>query len=147
MQIVAARLADRADIKHLLEASGLPTDDLTPELQENFLVLRQGSALAAVVGIEIAGSAALLRSLAVAEHLRGGGVGRQMVTAAEALARQRGIVSVYLLTLSAADYFSRLGYWNTARETAPAGIRNTPQFSRLCPSSSSFMVKRLETRA
>jgi len=123
-----------------------PADDLTPDLQENFLVLREAQTLVAVVGIEGIGPAALLRSLAVSEHLRGDGVGRHMVAAAEVLARRRGVVSLYLLTTTAADYFSKLGYRNTPRETAPAGVRNTPQFSGLCPASSSFMVKFLEAK-
>ena len=146
MQIVPVSPADWADIKRLLDASALSTDDLTPDVQENFLVLRDGQTLVAVIGIEGAGPAALLRSLAVSEHLRGDGVGRHMVAAAEVLARRRGVVSLYLLTTTAADYFSKLGYRNTPRETAPAGIRNTLQFSRLCPASSSFMVKSLEAK-
>jgi amino-acid N-acetyltransferase len=144
MQIVLARASDAPEIKRLLEASGLPTADLTPALLEHFLVLREGSALVAVVGLEGAGDAALLRSLSVSEHLRGGGVGRHMVEAAEAMAPQCGIVSLYLLTTTAEDYFSMLGYRNALREDVPAAIRGTLQFSGLCPSSSSFMVKTLE---
>jgi amino-acid N-acetyltransferase len=146
MQIVPAGPADGADIKRLLEASALTTDDLTRELPGNFLVLRQGPDLMAVVGIEGAGPAALLRSLAVSEHLRGGGVGRQMVASAEAMARRRGVISLYLLTTTAADYFLKLGYRNAPRGTAPAVIRSTPQFSWLCPASSSFMMKLLEPK-
>ena len=146
MQIVPASPADWVDIKRLLDGSALSTDDLSPDLLENFLVLREGQILVAVVGIEGIGPAALLRSLAVSEHLRGDGMGRHMVAAAEVLARRRGVVSLYLLTTTAADYFSKLGYRNTPRETAPAGIRDTPQFSGLCPASSSFMVKPLEVK-
>jgi len=130
----------------LLEVSGLPTADVTPALLEHFLVLREGPDLAAVVGLEGTGNAGLLRSLSVSEHLRGGGLGRRMVAAAEALALRRGIVSLYLLTTTAADYFSKLGYRDAARDAAPADIRSTPQFSGLCPSSSSFMMKTLKAR-
>ena len=146
MEIVPARSSDAPEIKRLLEVSGLPTADVTPALLEHFLVLREGPDLAAVVGLEGTGNAGLLRSLSVSEHLRGGGLGRRMVAAAEALALRRGIVSLYLLTTTAADYFSKLGYRDAPRDTAPARIRNTPQFSELCPSSSSFMVKTLKAR-
>ena len=147
MPIIPAKPADGMDIKRPLAASGLPTADLTPELLEHFLVLRDGPDLIAVVGVEPAGDAALLRSLAVAGSRRGGGVARQMAAAAESLARSRGFGSLHLLTTTASGYFLKIGYQDAARESAPAGIRGTPQFSGLCPSSSSFMVKILEVRA
>ncbi len=146
MPIALASAADEVDIKRLLEASGLPTADVTPRLLEHFLVLREGTSLVAVAGLEPAGDNALLRSLAVADSLRGGGIGRQMVSAAEALAREHGIQKLYLLTTTAYHYFTALGYQHTPRIGAPAEIRATPQFASLCPSSSSFMVKTLEPR-
>jgi len=146
MQIVPASPGDEADIRRLLEASDLPTSDITPKLLEHFLVLREGVALVAVVGLEPAGDSALLRSLAVAPSLAGGGIGRQMVAAAEGLAWERGFDQLYLLTTTAYHYFADLGYQHTPRLIAPAEIRKTPQFSSLCPSSSSFMVKTLEPK-
>lgn len=144
--MLQASPADAAEIRRLLEASALPTADLTPELLENFLVLRDGGVLAAVVGLEPAGDCALLRSLAVSPALRGRGVGAQMVAAAEALARKRGIGRLYLLTTTAADYFSKLGYRQAPRESAPPAVRSTPQFAGLCPASSSIMVKTLQAK-
>jgi len=144
MPIIPANAADAADIQRLLESSGLPTTDLTPRLLEHFLVLRDGEALVGVVGLEPAGDAALLRSLAVAEPARGSGTGRQLLDAAEALARTLGARDLYLLTTTATDYFARRGYHHAPRGTAPDTIRATPQFSGLCPASSSFMVKHLE---
>jgi amino-acid N-acetyltransferase len=66
-----------------------------------------------------------------------------MVRTAEALARDRGIATLYLLTTTADRYFEALGYAHSPRDQAPPGVRATAQFSGLCPSSSSFMVKRL----
>lgn len=146
MKIVAASPADEADIKRLLEASDLPTADLSPASLEHFLVLREGDALVAVVGLEPAGDSALLRSLAVSDSLRGGGIGQQMVAAAEALAWEHGLRTLYLLTTTAYHYFTTLGYRHTPRVIAPEAIRKTPQFSGLCASSSSFMVKTLEPK-
>lgn len=141
MSIVPASAADEAEIRHLLEASDLPAADVTAKLLEHFLVLREGTSLVAVAGLEPVGDTALLRSLAVADSLRGGGIGRQMVRAAEDLAQERGIRSLYLLTTTAHHYFAALGYQHTPRHFAPVPIRETAQFSGLCPSSSSFMVK------
>jgi protein-tyrosine-phosphatase/N-acetylglutamate synthase-like GNAT family acetyltransferase len=146
VDIVVAGAGDQADLQRLLEVCGLPTADLATHPIGNFLVLREGPVLVAAVGLEPAGDAALLRSLAVSELMRGVGVGAEMVKAAEGLARGRGIGSLYLFTTTAGDYFARLGYRRCERSAAPEAIRTTPQFRGLSPSSSAFMVKSLEPK-
>ena len=141
MNIQPARADDQADIEHLLQASGLPTADLTPALLNDFLVLREEHTLVAVVGLQCTEDAALLRSLAVAKTMRKAGIGTEMVAAAERLAKARGTRELYLLTTDASEYFTKLGYASSPRERAPEGIRRTPQFSGLCPSSSAFLTK------
>ena len=98
---------------------------------------------AGVVGIELYGSEALLRSLAVRESERNGGTGRALVAAAETYACNAGVCSVYLLTETAAAFFASLGYCALAREDAPPAIRSTTQFSALCPDSAHLMTKAL----
>lgn len=147
MSLAVATARDEPGIAALLETSGLPTKDLTPALLEGFLVLRQGAAIVAVGGLEWAAGAALLRSVAVAPAARNTGTGKALVRALEAQARQRGAHALYLLTTTAEHYFAALGYELAPRESAPAGIRQTAQFSGLCPSSSAFMVKKLEPAA
>ena len=63
-----------------------------------------------IVGLERFGSVALLRSLAVAAELRGTGVGKALVAAAEEYAQTKNVQTLYLLTTTAADFFARLGY-------------------------------------
>jgi len=146
MPFVAAVASDEADIRRLLDASGLPTADLTTDLLSNFLVQRDGPDLVAVGGLEFAADSALLRSVAVEPAQRGRGVGRQIVQALEALARRRNSRQVYLLTTSAERYFGRLGYERASRESVPPGIRATQEFSKLCPASSSLLVKTMEPK-
>ncbi len=144
MSPAAANAGDAPAIQALLEAAGLPASDLTPALLRDFLVLRDGGALIAVGGLEWAGGEVLLRSVAVARDARDRGIGKALVTALEQRARQRGANAIHLLTTTAEPYFAALGYAPAPRESAPAGIRQTAQFAGLCPSSSAFMVKRLE---
>jgi amino-acid N-acetyltransferase len=96
-----------------------------------------------VVGLEIYDKVALLRSLAVSADSRRNGYGKALVAQAERYARSRGVTGIYLLTTTAAEFFERLGYKKTDRESAPDAIRRTEEFSALCPSSSAFMVKTL----
>lgn len=127
----------------LLEATGLPTRDLNPAMLAHFFACGDRAAPAGVVGIELYGSDALLRSLVVRESERRRGTGHALVSAAETHARNAGVRSVYLLTETAAAFFSSLGYAVLARDNAPPAIRGTAQFSTLCPGSAHFMHKAL----
>jgi amino-acid N-acetyltransferase len=79
----------------------------------------------------------------VDEAARGRGCGSRLVAEAERHAARLGVQSLYLLTTTAEDFFRALGYATIARELAPEAIRNTREFSSLCPASSVVMVKRL----
>ena len=132
-----------SSVKRLLAESDLPVADLTPRLMEHFLGCGSAEVLTGVVGLEIFGPVALLRSLAVAGNHRGSGLGKALVAAAEGYARSRGVEELYLLTTTADRFFERLGYERADREAAPESIRGTSEFSGLCPSSSVFMLRRL----
>ncbi len=141
MNIQTATASDRFDICKLLRASGLPTEDVDAQRLHDFQVLREGGRLVAVVGIERCGSVGLLRSLAVVDSLRGGGVGGALLQAAQRRARAEGYAALYLLTTSAADYFARFGYVPVERDEAPPEIRAASQFATLCPAAAVLMRK------
>jgi len=127
----------------LLEANGLPAADLTPDHMRHFFYAGAGEAPDGLVGIEIHGADALLRSLAVAAGCRAGGLGSALVSRAESHARAQGVRAIYLLTTTAEAFFARRGYARIGRDEAPAGIRATREFADICPTSSAFMFKRL----
>ncbi len=133
---------DAAAIRDLLEASGLPTGDIE-QRAIRFLGSRDDHGLAAVVGLELFGKVGLLRSLAVRPDIRGTGLGGTLVGAAEELSAQHGIVELFLLTTTAEPFFGKRGYSRHDRGSAPAPIRDTPEFSDLCPSTAAFMAKHI----
>lgn len=141
MNVEPAMLADLPAIRRLLETEGLPANDLAEPLLKHFLVLREGSAVTAVVGLEVYGDVALLRSLVVAEQMRGKGCGAKLTAAAESLAKKHGVAAIYLLTTSADAFFTAHNYRRIDRTEAPEPIRATTQFSALCPASAILMVK------
>lgn len=135
---------DRSDeLLELLARCGLPTDDLTPDGSWLFYGCRVDGKLAGCVGLECCGSAALLRSLAVARDHRGKGLGRVLVAHAEARASARNIETLFLLTTAAAPFFADLDYRPIERNQAPESIRATRQFAGLCPASATLMRKAL----
>jgi amino-acid N-acetyltransferase len=131
-------------VGQLLAACDLPASDLSPEHMEHFFACGAPGAPQGIVGLEIHGEVALLRSLAVAAERRGMGYGSALVAAAESHARLRGVQPLYLLTTSAGRFFEHLGYAQVSRESAPEEIRRTREFSALCPSSAAFMLKALQ---
>ncbi len=128
-------------VKQLLSESSLPIEDITAQHLQHFFGCGSGLELEGVVGLELYGKVALLRSLAVASSRRGSGVGSALVAHAERHARDQGVQSLYLLTTTAEKFFLRRGYARIPRDAAPAAIKGTKEFSGICPSSSSFMVK------
>ncbi len=84
---------------------------------------------------------ALLRYLVVANAHAGRGIGRQLVSAAESLAATLGCRLVYLLKTTAEAFFELLGFRRMERDTAPLEIRQSNEFSSLCPSSATVMAK------
>lgn len=138
------RRPPQSQVRRLLAAAQLPTDDLTPAHLEHFFACGPKDAPLGIGGVEIHGRDALLRSLAVDAKARGQGCGKALVAALERHAREQGVRHIYLLTTTAARFFEGLGYRVIARDDAPARIRATREFSDLCPSSAVFMARDLD---
>jgi len=130
-------------VVRMLGAAKLPTEDLMPAHCEHFFFLGDASAPGGLVGVELFGDVALLRSLAVAEERRGRGEGSALLHHAERYARARGVRAIYLLTTTAEEFFMRHGYAHVPRESAPAAIRSTREFASICPASSAVMTRQL----
>jgi amino-acid N-acetyltransferase len=133
----------QASVAALLEAEGLPASDLTEAHLEHFFFAGTDGAPTGVVGLELYGHDALLRSLAVGSAARMRGLGSALVLHAEKYAAAHRVGALYLLTTTAQAYFEHRGYRRIDRALAPPSIQSTREFASLCPSSSIFMIKRL----
>lgn len=132
-----------AKVKKLLAACQLPSTDLEDQHFEHFFGCGEEADPTGVVGVELYGKSGLLRSLAVDQTARRRGCGKRLVKEVEQYAAGRGVQSMYLLTTTAEDFFAALGYRRVERAQVPEAIRNTQEFSSLCPASASVMVKDL----
>lgn len=99
--------ADRPAIEALLEAEGLPTEDL--RIEDAIVLLEDGS-LAGAIALERHGKASLLCSLVVDPDRRGRGLGRRLIGAAFDVARWSGAEEIYLYTKYVASYFERFAF-------------------------------------
>lgn len=139
MKIEAIHLGP--EVFELLDTEGFPTSDLGSSSSLNLLGVRKGERLIGVVGLEVYGQDGLVRSLVVAPDRRGGGVGVKLVHEAEIHALSKGVSTLYLLTMTAASFFSRIGYVSIERVAAPKFISATAEFQSLCPASALLMRK------
>lgn len=131
-----------AYVERLLTKNDLPTEDVR-EKAECFSVALDGDERVGVGGVESFPPDGLLRSVVVEPSRRGTGVGAAICDRLEAQAAADGIDALFLLTTTAADFFAARGYDALDREAVPGPIRETAQFTDLCPSTATVMRKRL----
>ena len=138
MSVEPANDADFPTIAELLELSKLPRDGLADHMA-TALVARKGDRIVGSAALEMYGSSALLRSVAVDAARRGQGLGQRLTQAALDLARRRGVAAVYLLTETAAEFFPRFGFGRIDRSEVPAAVQQSIEFTGACPQSALVM--------
>lgn len=131
-----------AAVDALLTASGLPPTD-PGSAPADYRIVTEAGGLVGCVGVETWGRWGLLRSLAVAPAARGTGVGGRLADAAEALARDRGLDALYLLTTTADAFFQARGYRPADRQAVPEAVRQSSEFRDVCPATARCWVKAL----
>jgi amino-acid N-acetyltransferase len=104
-----ARPQEIEEVRALIVAESMPAIELERWIEE-FWVLDNGGTLAGCAGVEQYGEAAVLRSVAVAESLRGTGQGVRLVQHCLDYAKANGAKRVYLFTMTASGFFPRFGF-------------------------------------
>ena len=138
---------DHAAICSLLASEVLPTLDLSENALASFIVCEDGPAVVGVVGLELHGSSALLRSLAVTRQVRSQGIAAQLILRIESCARQLGVSRLFALTTTAQCYLEGKGFVLIERDQVPVEVRASTQFRELCPASAACLVKWIESTA
>ncbi len=125
----------------LLESNNLPVRDLIPSVKK-FLLLSESEVIG-TGGLEIFGNIGLIRSVSVADAYKGKGYGKEISSRLESAAKQLNVQELFLLTDTAKDFFVKLDYQIIDRIAVPQAIRETQQFSSICPSSAIIMMKKI----
>ncbi len=143
MTVEPVQPVDLNTVRELLSACGLPLDGVEEHFRR-FLVARSpDGVIVGVVGLELYGEQALLRSLAVADTARRQGVGRRLVEACLARAAAAGAREVYLLTTTAPDYFPRFGFSTVDRRAVTGPVVVSAEFQGACPQTATVMRRDL----
>lgn len=131
---------NRDAIVAILTAEKLPVADL-PGTLDNFFAAIENGQLAGVIGLEIHGAYGLLRSLVVLPGYRNIGLAGRLIEQLEILAASLGLQEVYLLTETAAGYFTGKHFLAITRDEVPDEIKQSSEFSHMCPVSAIVMKK------
>lgn len=131
MVVTMLRSGDLDEMAGLLTAAKLPIADLS-EPGRTFFRFDDAEGLIGYGGLEGEGA-----------DRRGRGIGRAIIAALEQQAREFGVGHLHLLTTTAASFFRSLGFADASRESAPATIAASHEFTALCPASATYLVKAL----
>jgi amino-acid N-acetyltransferase len=141
---VSLRAATRRDwpaISGLLLDAQLPLDGAKESLGGFVVAIYDGDAVLGCFCIEQYGMTCLLRSLAVAAHARGCGLGRALMEEALRRIDAAGCASTILLTTTAAPFFLHFDFVAIRREAAPDVVKQSVEFSGACPISATVMQR------
>lgn len=142
IRLETAAGSDLEDVIALLRANDLPTADVRANAGSIYRASADGE-LVGVGGVERYGSNGLLRSVVVTEPHRGEGYGTAICDALEAQAQSNGIETLFLLTTTATAFFEDRGYEPTNRAAVPGSVRETSEFTDLCPETADCLRKEL----
>lgn len=147
--LAPARAEDLPAVCALLAASQLPVagvgDGPAAQFPAGYVVARRGAEsggesggeIVGVAGLERYGQSGVLRSVAVAEELRGSGLG--VALTADRLLAARGLEAVFLLTTTAAAFYPRFGFAPWPRADVPPEVASSAEFTSICPSSAACL--------
>lgn len=138
-----AKRADMAQVRELLERSGLPSESARDDQFSSFFLLRNERGLTGSVALEVLGEDAILRALAVDPDARGIGYGWMLAEMAISEARRRGVRRIYLVTEFATDFFAaKFGFRVVDLSTISKQVVGQEPFTR--PQSAQLVAMRLD---
>jgi len=143
ISIQSATPSDYQAVCELLSKHKLPIEDINKELTHFFIVKQHGLPVG-VIGMEQYGEFGLLRSMATDPAYRNNGIASSLVAALFNYGKNLGLKEMYLLTEAAENYFAKRGFQKINREETPAAIKQSAEFSHLCPSTAVVMKKEIQ---
>jgi N-acetylglutamate synthase-like GNAT family acetyltransferase/thioredoxin reductase len=138
-----ATQADWPAIEALLLANKLPTEGAQAHLNTYLLAISNGEVVGSA-GAEVYGQIALLRSVAVAPGLHKQGIGKLLLNSLLQEARRRDIGKLYLLTVTAPEFFAQFGFKRGKIEDAPQALKASAELQGACPACAAFMALTLQ---
>lgn len=143
LKLTRAENSDFSQIRDILKRNYLVFRDIKNKNVELFWAY-EDSDFVGIIGLERFGKIGLLRSLVVLEEYRNKAYGRKICNSLIEHAKNEGVNELYLLTTTARKFFEQIGFKIVKRNNVPIRIKNTDEFSTLCPESAICMELKLQ---
>ena len=130
-------------LQQFLKTNRLPFQDVKLEGSFYFTYQGEDNNIIGSGGLEVYGKHALLRSLAVDEKHRHQKIGIRMVNDLMEKAKSLQVENLFLLTETARSFFEKKGFEKIDRTEVPEELRNSSEFTTVCPSSATCMLYKL----
>lgn len=127
-------------IKRLLVASLLPSRDVGSQ-EQRFIVASENGKILGCAGLQVAGQDGQVRSMAVHWTRRNAGLGTRLHERLLFEAVLAGVRTLYVVTTTAEEFFSRHGYRRVATEAVPPALRATEEFATFVPGGGAVMSR------
>lgn len=137
-----AEKTDVPKIGKILKEEDLIYEDIESECIDFFLAY-EDPLFIGIIGLEKYDNIGLLRSLIVKKEYRKKGYGAKICKELMNYAQKNLISELFLLTCTAKDFFENIGFEIIDRTKVPDLIKNTSEFSNLCPASATCMYMNL----
>jgi len=122
----------------LLAESKLPYEDLD-QMRATILVAVESNEVIGAGALEVYEESGLIRSICVAPAHRKKSIATRITESLLHIAREQKLKSLILLTETAATYFEKRGFKVVGRGDVPGPVRQSSEFSHVCPSSAVVM--------
>lgn len=122
----------------LLKENNLPSEDFDLS-QFHVIGAFDDGRLQAIAALEIYGTHALLRSVAVNSGKHKNGYGTSLIHEMIKESKNLNLSKLFILTETAEGFFARLGFGITDREQVPSPVKQSKEFQHICPASAVCM--------
>jgi N-acetylglutamate synthase-like GNAT family acetyltransferase/DNA-binding HxlR family transcriptional regulator len=134
---------DLSKINTLLKRAQLPEIKEITSNNYYFKAIDQNEQIVGAIGLEIYNQYGLLRSMVVSPGFRNKGIAKRLIEIIEQLAISKHLIDIYLLTNTAQLYFEKKEYRVIPRNDVASEIKESEEFSSICPVSSVILIKHL----
>ncbi len=146
IDIRRAEDSDRTHVQALLAADDLPAVPEWMRLANLLVAVEEDGSVVGAIGLEVHQRRGLIRSAVVSPEVRNQGVGSELAYGAIARANELGLREIFLLTETAARFFTRFGFREVSRSSVPDEVRRTSAFAKECPETATVLCLELEVR-
>jgi len=140
IEILNARSEHLHSVKEILQLNHLPLIGVEDQFS-NYFILQLNADIIGVIGLEIYGDSALIRSFAIIPEFQKKGLGTTLFQQIMEYAQEKKIKNLYVLTQTAKVFFEKKNFGVVDRNVAPLEIQQSKEFTTACPSTA-ILLKR-----